>query len=233
MPNKKKDSRRNKNNRNRKKTIKHRIRIPGARGRSMGGGILNNISKSVIQLPNAISTLNTQVIFNYGQPNQLEVKNMNPPIILSSIMLGNLEPVILISDNGKYLVTMIENTPVARFIWLAFYNQGIKVQTILPYLQPQLPYGQIRDYTFSLYKLADTTPVYNTIEIPNSNRTEEVIKFMIYLEKNKGNIRKIGEMDKSFKIRGMNKTGIGIGLEGSKIAARNARKQEYKKLAMN
>ena len=200
-----------KHNKNSKKNFKKNFKKNSKKNTknfySGAGNFLNQLSKQVIQVPTTKNysvglgfssqkpvNQNIKIIFNYPQPNQVDITTMSPTKILSSNLFIK-EPYIYFSLPGKYLIVMYreqikENKSIISLFFLVGYlNNQMKIDAqkkIFFYNEPKFKPGKIKKLAIKIYKYPVNDNTENFVKINNINNKKEAYKeFNVYLNANK------------------------------------------------
>ena len=177
-----------------------------------GGGILDSIGSAIVQVPKTkdysvhipgsgfAKTLSSftkteqakmlQIIFNYRQPNQIDITTISPTKIIPSESITR-EPYILVNSMGKYLLVIYReviknNIPVPKLLlhFLIGYINRSPVK-IFHYIEPKPKLGKIQTFVIKLYKCPPNDNTSNFIKINNIDKQKAYAEFNTYISTNK------------------------------------------------
>lgn len=132
-----------------------------------------------------------QITYNYNTPNPLNIYvNKQKPI--PSTLVEN-EPHIIINNMQRFLITLVDDTPYNKLLWVAEFANNSKKKTILTYKSPT-PIGlEKHKYAIKIYTYPNNAIPFTPIDFASIKRTPEYKNFITYLNnpQNKDKIKLI------------------------------------------
>lgn len=183
----------------------YRVRYPGS-------GLISLLDPSTLEgsLSNTKQKLLT-IIYNYRQPNQYDISEIDNSEILDNSIVSS-KPYVIVNSMNKYLLVMYRQVikknmqyPKLLLYWLVGYVNRTS-STLFHYIQPDVKTGRTHSFVIKLYKFPVTDKTNTFIKINNINKQKAYIEFQDYIKSQ--NLISVTTLQ--FKVRNTGQNGFDI-----------------------